>query len=323
MHPDPELLAILQRAFPGSALCAYDALGGGISARAVVAEVALADGATTKVVVRRPQQATHEAALAVVHREHAALTLCSAAGIPVPNPRHLDDAGAALVLDYVEGAPDLAPAALDDALRQAATQLVRIHRVALPSGGSPLPSNHDFVGDVLTHPPPLLDVLLDEATVRAELARHWPWPQHNGDALLHGDYWPGNVLWRHGQLVAVLDWEEAAIGDPLADIALARLDVLWAFGEAAMQVFTQHYRDQHALDWRNLPLWDLRVALRPMSNLARWAPAYVGSPICRPDINEQTMRDGHRRFVAQALRDLHERPCSLEPTPVLASSSLS
>jgi aminoglycoside phosphotransferase (APT) family kinase protein len=37
--------------------------------------------------------------------------------------------------------------------------------------------------------------------------------------VLHGDYWPGNVLWRDGRLVGVIGWEEAAFGDPLADLA--------------------------------------------------------------------------------------------------------
>ena len=32
--------------------------------------------------------------------------------------------------------------------------------------------------------------------------------------LLHGDYWPGNVLWQQGRLAAVLDWEDAALGGP-------------------------------------------------------------------------------------------------------------
>ena len=27
-------------------------------------------------------------------------------------------------------------------------------------------------------------------------------------ALLHGDYWPGNVLWKNGALVGVIDWED-------------------------------------------------------------------------------------------------------------------
>ena len=60
--------------------------------------------------------------------------------------------------------------------------------------------------------------------------------------LLHGDFWPGNILWRYGQLVAVIDWEDAALGDPLADVANSRLEILWAFGIDAMQSFTHYYQ---------------------------------------------------------------------------------
>jgi aminoglycoside phosphotransferase (APT) family kinase protein len=81
---------------------------------------------------------------------------------------------------------------------------------------------------------------------------------------LHGDYWPGNLLWNDGKLAAVLDWEDAERGDPLADIALARLDICWAFGDAAS--------------------------------------VYAGAPISRPDIDERSMREGHRRFVAEAVK---------------------
>jgi len=31
---------------------------------------------------------------------------------------------------------------------------------------------------------------------------------------------------------------------------------------------------------------------------------YAGPPICRPDVTQLSMREGHRRFVQQALRSL-------------------
>ena len=65
----------------------------------------------------------------------------------------------------------------------------------------------------------------------------WPLSQQNRSVLLHGDFWPGNILWRDGQIVGVIDWEDAAFGDPLADIANTRLELLWAFGVEAMRQF--------------------------------------------------------------------------------------
>jgi aminoglycoside phosphotransferase (APT) family kinase protein len=102
----------------------------------------------------------------------------------------------------------------------------------------------------------------------------------------------------------VLDWESARVGDPLRDLAIARLDLLWVFGEQAMHELTELYRARCQLDLSELPRWDLQVALRPMGQLARWAPAYAPPPLSRPDIDEPAMREGHGRFVRQALERL-------------------
>jgi Ser/Thr protein kinase RdoA (MazF antagonist) len=120
--------------------------------------------------------------------------------------------------------------------------------------------------------------------------------------LLHGDFWPGNTVWRDGRLVAVIDWEEAAFGDPLADLAVSRLDILWIFGLSAMNDFTQQYRSVTGINVINLPYWDLYAALRPASHIAEWAAVYP--PLGRPDITEETMREGHRLFVTQAFETL-------------------
>ena len=57
--------------------------------------------------------------------------------------------------------------------------------------------------------------------IRDMLASAWPFPRPNPPALLHGDYWPGNILWKDGRLAAVIDWEDACLGDPLVDLAMA------------------------------------------------------------------------------------------------------
>ena len=98
--------------------------------------------------------------------------------------------------------------------------------------------------------------------------------------------------------------EGASLGDPLADVAVTRLDLLWAFGEAAMHSFTDRYRELTRIDWKNLARWELWAALRPMSRLAVWAPPYAEAPLSRPDITEASMQRGHRRFVEQALASL-------------------
>jgi len=50
--------------------------------------------------------------------------------------------------------------------------------------------------------------------------------------LVHGDLWYGNLLMRQDRLSGVLDWEFAAIGDPLVDYA-----ALWYLGDEFMSSF--------------------------------------------------------------------------------------
>jgi aminoglycoside phosphotransferase (APT) family kinase protein len=106
--------------------------------------------------------------------------------------------------------------------------------------------------------------------------------------------------------VAVIDWEDAALGDPLADFAISRFDVLCIFGREAMRSFTAQYRALMAIDYTDLPYWDLCAALRFVrmagSDLAGWAAFY---PLFgRHDITEHTLREHYTFFVTQALEKL-------------------
>ncbi len=85
----------------------------------------------------------------------------------------------------------------------------------------------------------------------------------NPPVLLHGDFWLGNLLWADGQLTGIIDWEDAMLGDPLADLGKSRLEMLWSLGAAAMQQYTAAYLALNpALDASALPFWDLWGALR-------------------------------------------------------------
>ncbi|HEU5425006.1 MAG TPA: phosphotransferase, partial [Nitrolancea sp.] len=130
-----------------------------------------------------------------------------------------------------------------------------------------------------------------ERRIRDVLAAGMP-PSRNWPVLLHGDYWPGNALWRHGRLAAIIDWEDAAAGDPLADLANSRLELLWACGEEAMRLFTLRYLALTSIDATALPAWDLWAALRPLGRFEDWAPDAAA---------RATLRDRHRWFVEQAL----------------------
>ncbi len=137
------------------------------------------------------------------------------------------------------------------------------------------------------------DLTLSEPAVRAALDRIWPPPPAGQPVLLHGDYWPGNTLWRDGALVCVLDWEDAALGDPVADLANARMELTMVFGAAAADGFTRQYAGlRPELDLCALPHWDLYAALRHAGRMPGWG---------LPAAELTRLQNGHREFTAAAL----------------------
>lgn len=60
--------------------------------------------------------------------------------------------------------------------------------------------------------------LTGEAPVVAELLRGCK-PAEHPPVLVHADFHYGNMLFRQGQVVALLDWEIAQLGQPLLDLA--------------------------------------------------------------------------------------------------------
>jgi aminoglycoside phosphotransferase (APT) family kinase protein len=161
-----------------------------------------------------------------------------------------------------------------------------------------LPQQSSRLARRLAQRPATLDDSLQEGRIRQTLEAVWPLPAQAQPALLHGDFWPGNLLWQGGKLAAVIDWEDAEAGNPLADVASTRLDLLWLFGMEAMQTFTRTYEALTAFDFTTLPYWDLVAALRPAGRLAVWAEGWPA--LGRSDISEATLRAGHRIFVEQA-----------------------
>lgn len=215
------------------------------------------------------------------------------AGLPVPKPYGLQ--GDSLVLEYIEGAVEANPADAEAFLDRYADQLVRIHNVDLEP--------FDFLPrQERNYPKPWKgpDEELRETEIRTAIAGYPP--RTNPSVLRHGDLWPGNILWRDSKVAAIIDWEEALIGDPVADLAICRLDLWWVLGESAAEGITRRYLERRPINLNDLPYWDLCASLRPMSNLHEWASSYPS--LGRPDITEATMSRDHRAFVAQALAAL-------------------
>ncbi|MGV3525402.1 MAG: phosphotransferase family protein [Candidatus Sericytochromatia bacterium] len=302
---DPVLAQGLASLLPGRQLVRAWPLGGGISAQTTACELRGPDGPLQRVVLRqlgarvlaqRPDAALTEArileALAPVGVAAPRLLACDPDGSHLGTP--------SLVMTHLPGRPDNNPADPDHALRQMAEELARIHQVrALP--GLALPQQTDVLE---LHVKRSLGEMAHErlgGPLREVLQAAWPWTPDNPSTLLHGDFWPGNLLWSEGRLTAVVDWEDAAWGDPLADLAQARLDLFWRWGAEGMALFTAHYLCCHPLVTRQLPLWDAAAALRPLGRLAEWAEGWrqLGGPV----LTLADFERGHADFCARIWAD--------------------
>ncbi|HEU5104095.1 MAG TPA: phosphotransferase [Roseiflexaceae bacterium] len=287
-------------------------LSGGISASMTALEIEQADGQVSRLIIRQPSATTLQRNPHAAEQEYVLLRLMRAAGLATPTPYYLDQSGAIfrapyLAIEYVEGRPEFAFADMAGSMRQLARQLAQIHSVDCATLDlSFLPRPAAGFADRFGNRPAQPDRSLEEGRIRDTLEAAWPFPQRNAPALLHGDYWPGNILWRDAQLAAVIDWEDATVGDPLIDFAISRLDLLWIFGAEAMHNFTQQYQSLMEIDYGNLPYWDLCAALRLIrlagADLTAWAAFF--EPFGRPDITEQSIRAHYRWFIAQAFEVL-------------------
>jgi aminoglycoside phosphotransferase (APT) family kinase protein len=302
--PDAAALArILAAIDPALRMVTSRPLAGGVSAQVTMLEASLPDGAAQRLVVRQygpanlrsdPQSATHE---------HRLLTVLHAAGLPVPHPRWADETRAILpvpylVTDFIAGEICTEPSRLTlpvaDFSGQLAAVLARLHTAGITRSDAPyLPDIRTTAAHRLRARPAQPDTALSEAAVRGALASIWPPPHLSTQVLLHGDFWPGNVLWRDGAVAGVLDWEDAAFGDPLADLCLTRMELCMAFGAAAMQSFTAEYCERvPGTDLTALPHWDLYAALRHAGRMSSWGLAVT---------DLARLQEGHRSFTSAAL----------------------
>jgi len=260
---DPHV-EIVHRIAPGAALVRRWPLRGGVSAHVEALELALPDGTTRRVVVRR-HGAAHWKALTrdVTVVEYQLLSALSAAGLAVPKPLLVETGSELLgspffVMEHVDGAPELDPSELPSALVQMAEYLYLVHTltvdVALPPREDPFAGALSF----LAESDPVCEAL-HSLSSRAPTS-----------TLVHGDYWPGNVLWKAGKLVAVLDWEDAAYGDPVSDLAGCRLELLWKYGASAAEAFSEHYLSLAQLETTRLPVWELYAASAAVASMSDW-----------------------------------------------------
>ncbi len=122
-------------------------------------------------------------------------------------------------------------------------------------------------------------------------------------ALLHMDYWPGNVLWIDDRVSALIDWDATACGDPALDVGYFRMNMYLRGIKEAADLFLQCYEAESG-PVRNLGFWEVACAVRPLPDPQMWIPASreMGDHSATDDRAETDFYE----FVSNAIRRARE-----------------
>ena len=265
------LTHIVGEIIPGSRIIDSRRLTGGVSADVFALDTEDADGVHCWLVLR--QHGGHDWKMqeaGVVALEHKLLSLLQDSAIPVPKSLYIDSQGRQLgkpsvIMSFIEGTTDHDAPALPVRLQVMADTLAALHNLevedpsAWPQRTNPLPEVFDYLPD---NP--------QGVATKARLQSLNPTEYEGRSSLLHGDFWSGNLLWKNGRLVGVLDWEDVAVGDPMCDLAGASMELLWQFDQDAADTFVQLYAQRRSVDHHRLALWSIYVGYAGLHFMHEW-----------------------------------------------------
>jgi aminoglycoside phosphotransferase (APT) family kinase protein len=182
----------------------------------------------TRYVLRLPPPGARIAGPADVVRQGRIMTALHAAGLPTPaipamSSDPVVDGRPFIVMDAVDGVRIEKTAAQHQAIdiaSSAVAVLKRLHALPLEQTGIGDEESVGLQAEMMRWAM-LMQRAPEELTTRAgELGGLLAvsTPVERAPTLVHGDYHYGNMLFRGPEVVAVLDWEIAQIGQPLLDL---------------------------------------------------------------------------------------------------------
>ena len=205
-------------------------------------------------------------------REYAALEILQGSAVAAPRPLAADLAAETcdvptVLMSHVPARSRFTPSGAARTIPQLCRLLVRIH--AVPHRDHPaLPGYRRWYADQPVtapawshHPNAWLTAL--------ELAAR---PQPTASScFIHRDFNPGNVLWRAGEPIAVVDWANACVGPPEVDVAHMRNNLCGLGGMRLADRFLRGWLSLAGLD-RYDPYWDIVSATEFLPDIPADAP---------------------------------------------------
>ena len=258
---------------------------------------------STRIVLRRYGPWSRDREVDVAARETRALELLQRANIPAPAPIWIDSDGVfdeqAILISFVEGAPDLTPSNPFEWAEQLASVLIRIHDVRLEESDLDLfpPGAGEDIRKIQENPEMVLEHPLGEDLLRRRVMLGSR-DIESDQVFSHTDYWPGNTLWNQGELAAVVDWESPSFGDREMDVAYCSLDIRYLGMDRVADHFVKAYREASGNPLADLIHWEAVALCRPMPDIAEWVPAWVAMG---RDISEDRARERYTEVLEEFL----------------------
>jgi len=273
------LLSILA---PGSALTSIAIPNGSFSNYTHIVTAQLKDGSPYQVVVRRYKVFGDYDRGEKARREFQTFELLNQHKVPAPEALYLDEKGDVLgipgiVTRFVEGTHKMdTPSDPLDWARKLARTLAKIHSIQCGEAEQKflLKGNSEATWFLkYDEPPQYMQEYPGGADLWHMLRELSSKLQADTPVLLHIDYWSGNILWHENEISAVIDWEEAAYGDPAVDVAYARMNIILMGLPDAADEFVRVYELETGHALKNLGFWELAASVRPMTDPEDWKVA--------------------------------------------------
>jgi len=311
--PTPEQFELVAKAIdPAASVVSTHKLLGGLGCRMDVLEMRLANNEIRRVVTRqywvRDDPSTDPRPIG----ESTVLKALKANGVPVPEPVLNEEVASAifgrpgLVISYINGMPNLGPANLDDWAKQIATALAKIHTSTVPSDLKSLPQSHLISLEkwMSAEKPPNRFI---EHELGTELWNAMKSLWQNVDTseirIIHSDFWPGNMIWKADQLLAIVDWEWPSLGVPSDDVGYFLADAAYS-GFDVEETFIETYEAVSGKRVTDLLFWKMMATAIPLPDVGPWARGYA--ELGMRHMNPDEIRSAHSDYIRILLKAFHE-----------------
>jgi aminoglycoside phosphotransferase (APT) family kinase protein len=238
---NPQLAAALEAVWPGARVLSIEAIPESHSGFTYTVEAEV-EGAQVGGVLRLPPPGARPLGPADVMRQARIMTAVRAAGLPAPgilasSEEPVLDGRPFVVMEKVAGARIEQAVESVEPRRLVGSAFATIRAVhTLPAGATGIggeqpygPAEEVARWQALRARAPE-DLMAKGGELEEKLLRALPEPRP--PRLVHGDYHLGNLLFSGEQVVAILDWEIAELGQwPLDEAALCLVAIRMPFGE--------------------------------------------------------------------------------------------